>query len=175
MIATETVVLTPAAVVQAPPRVVTVAFVMNGNVRTVPLTVVRVTVGAAVLTMMFCAPVVPVLVAASVWVTVTRVGAARRRAPGRWCTTTRPRCRPGCRSGSPAPVIATETVAASPDAVPHAPPSVVTACSSCTGTTRAVPFTVVSVTTGAVVSTVIVFAPLSPVFPAVSAWVAVTE
>ena len=53
-----------------PPSVVTVAFVMNGKVRAVPLTVVSVTVGAAVLTMMFCAPVVPVFVAVSVCVTV---------------------------------------------------------------------------------------------------------
>src|SRR5690349_20720503 len=49
VIATETVALTPAAVVHAPPIVDTVALVMNGNVRAVPFTVPSVTVGAAVL------------------------------------------------------------------------------------------------------------------------------
>ena len=39
---------------------------------------------------------------------------------------------------------------------------------------RAVPLTVVSVTTGAVLSTVIVCAPLVPMLLAVSVWVAVT-
>ena len=45
---TDTVAFTPAAVVHAPPTVVTVAFVENGNVRPVPLTDVSVTVGAVV-------------------------------------------------------------------------------------------------------------------------------
>ena len=69
-IATDTVGLTPAAVVHAPPRVVTVAFVLKGNVRTPPLTVVNVTVGAAVLIVIDCAPLVPVFVAVSVCVAV---------------------------------------------------------------------------------------------------------
>ena len=41
--------------------VVTVRSVMSGNVRAVPLTVVSVTVGAAVLIVIDCAPLVPVL------------------------------------------------------------------------------------------------------------------
>src|SRR3954453_24203551 len=69
-IATETGGFTPAAVVHVPPSVVTVAFVMNGNVRAVPLTVVSVTTGAAVLMVIDCAPLVPVFVAVSLWVAV---------------------------------------------------------------------------------------------------------
>ena len=74
-----------------------------------------------------------------------------------------------------APVIATETVAASPAALPHAPPTVVTVVFVVYGNERAVPLTVVSVTTGAVVSTVIVFAPLLALLPATSVWVVVSE
>ena len=70
-IATDTVGFTPAAVVHAPPRVVTVALVVKGNVRAVPLTVVIVTAGAAVLMVIDCAPLVPVFVAVSVCVAVT--------------------------------------------------------------------------------------------------------
>jgi hypothetical protein len=66
-----TVAFTPAALLHAPPSVLTVAFVMKGKVRAVPLTVVNVTVGAAVFTTTFCAPVVPVFPAVSVCVTVT--------------------------------------------------------------------------------------------------------
>src|SRR3954464_1063782 len=69
-IAIDTVGLTPAAVVHAPPSVVTVAFVMNGNVRAVPFTVATVTTGAAVLMVIDCAPLVPVFVAVSVCVAV---------------------------------------------------------------------------------------------------------
>ena len=63
--------LTPAAVVHAPPTVVTVALVVYGNVRAVPLTVVSVTIGAAVWIVIDFAPVVPVLPAVSVCVAVT--------------------------------------------------------------------------------------------------------
>src|SRR4051794_31307572 len=70
-IATDTVGLTPAAVVHAPPTVATVAFVVYGNVRTVPLTVVSVTAGAAVLMVIACAPLLPTLLAVSVCVAVT--------------------------------------------------------------------------------------------------------
>ena len=73
-----------------------------------------------------------------------------------------------------APVIATDTVALSPAAVPQAPPTVVTVALVEYGKVRTVPLTVVSVTTGAVVSTVIVWAPLVPVLPAASVCVAVT-
>ena len=69
-IATDTVGFTPAAVVHAPPSVVTVVFVLKGNVRTPPLTVVNVTVGAAVLIVIDCAPLVPVFAAVSVCVAV---------------------------------------------------------------------------------------------------------
>src|SRR3954469_18147030 len=68
--AIETVGLTPAAVVQVPPSVVTVVFVMNGNVRAVPLIVVSATTGAAVLMVIDCAPLVPLFVAVSVCVAV---------------------------------------------------------------------------------------------------------
>ena len=70
-IATDTVGFTPAAVVQVPPTVVTVVFVMKGNVRAVPFTVVIATTGAAVLIVIDCAPLVPVFAAVSVCVAVT--------------------------------------------------------------------------------------------------------
>ena len=73
------------------------------------------------------------------------------------------------------PVTATLTVAGSPAAVPHAPLTVVTDEFVVYGNERAVPFTDVSATSGAVLSTVIVWAPLVPVLPAVSDCVTVTE
>src|SRR3954454_7827963 len=69
-IAIDTVGFTPAAVVHVPPTVVAVVLVMNGKVRAVPLTVVSATTGAAVLTVIACAPLVPLLVALSVCVAV---------------------------------------------------------------------------------------------------------
>ena len=63
--------LTPAAVVHAPPTVVTVALVAYGKVRAVLFTEVSVTVGAAVWIVIVFAPLVPVLVAVSVCVAVT--------------------------------------------------------------------------------------------------------
>ena len=74
-----------------------------------------------------------------------------------------------------APVMATETDAGSPAAVPHAPPTVVTVELVTNGNERAVPFTVVRVTTGAVVSTVIDLAPLLAELAAASVCVAVIE
>ena len=71
VIVTDTVAFTPAAVVHVPPKVVTVALVVYGNVRVVPLTVETVTVGAAVWTVIDLAPEVPVLPAASDCVAVT--------------------------------------------------------------------------------------------------------
>ena len=44
---------------------------MYGNVRTVPLTVVSVTTGSVLSTVMLCGPLVPVLPAVSLWVAVT--------------------------------------------------------------------------------------------------------
>src|SRR3954464_4621075 len=70
VIATDTVGFTPAAVVHAPPRVVTVAFVVNGRAGAVPLIVAIVTIGAEVLSVIDCAPLVPVFVAVSVCVAV---------------------------------------------------------------------------------------------------------
>ena len=71
------------------------------------------------------------------------------------------------------PLAAIATVAASPAAMPHAPPIAVAVTLIESGNVRAVPFTVVSVTTGNVRSTVIALAPVVPVFAAVSVWVAV--
>ena len=73
------------------------------------------------------------------------------------------------------PVMETFTVGVSPEAVPHAPLIVATATLVMYGNVRMVPLTAVSVTTGAVVSTVIVFAPLVPELPPLSSCVAVTE
>ena len=56
---------------QAPPTVVTTALVRNGNVRAVPLTVVSVTTGAVLSTVIALAPLVPTLLAVSVCVAVT--------------------------------------------------------------------------------------------------------
>src|SRR4051812_32541672 len=71
VIATETVGLTPAAVVHTPLTFVAVGVVVEGEVRAVPLTDVTVTVGAAVWTVMDFALLVPVLEAVSVCVAVT--------------------------------------------------------------------------------------------------------
>ena len=75
----------------------------------------------------------------------------------------------------PAPVTDTDTVAASPVATPHTPPTVVATALVRYGKVRAVPFTLTSVTTGAVLSTVIACAPEVPTLLAESDWVAVTE
>jgi hypothetical protein len=71
-------------------------------------------------------------------------------------------------------VIAMLTVPLSPEAMPHAPPKLVTIVLVLYGKLRTVPLTVVSVTTGAVASILIVCAPLVPVFAAASLCVAVT-
>ena len=65
-----TVPLSPARVPHAPPTVVTVTLIDSGNVRAVPLTFVSETTGSVRSTLIVCAPVVPVLPAVSVWVTV---------------------------------------------------------------------------------------------------------
>jgi len=133
----------------------------------VPFTDVNDTVGAAVLIVMFCAPVVPVFVAVSVWVTViVYVPLADNAGVVAYDHT------PAEHAGVPdcvlGPVIDTLTVALSPAAEPHAPPNAVTLEFVVYGNVRAVPFTVVSVTTGAVLSTVIACTPLVPVLPAAS-------
>src|SRR5262245_65396387 len=68
---TETFVLSPASTPHAPPTDVATWLVRYGNVRTVPFTEVSVTIGVVLSTMMFRAPVVPVLPAVSDWVAVT--------------------------------------------------------------------------------------------------------
>ena len=73
-----------------------------------------------------------------------------------------------------APVTPTATVAVSPGAVPHAPPTEVTAAFVTKGNVRAVPFTVVKVTTGDVASMVSDLAPELPVLPAASVCVALS-
>ena len=175
VIATETVGFTPAAVVHAPPSVVTVALVVNGNVRAVPLTVVSVTVGAAVLIVIDCAPRRAGVAGGVGLRRGDRVGAVGRRARARACTSTRRRCRSRCRSACGAGDRDRARLALSPDAVPHAPPTVVTVVLVVYGKVRTVPLTVVSVTTGAVRSTVIVCAPLVPRVAAASVCVAVTS
>ena len=75
----------------------------------------------------------------------------------------------------PAPVTAIDTVAASPDVTPQAPPTLVATTLVRKGKVRAVALTVVSVTTGAVLSTVMASVPEVPTLLALSVWVAVTE
>ena len=70
VIATLIVAMSPDATPQAPPTVVTETFVEYGNVRTVPLTDVRVTTGAVRSTVTVFVPLVPVFAAASDWVAV---------------------------------------------------------------------------------------------------------
>src|SRR5262245_62738557 len=74
----------------------------------------------------------------------------------------------------PAPLTVTETIVLSPERTPHAPPTDVTTWLVRYGNVRTVPFTDVSETTGTVLSTVMLCAPLVPVLPAVSDCVAVT-
>src|SRR3954447_7900970 len=164
-IAIDTVGLTPAAVVHAPPSVVTVAFVMNGNVRAVPLMVPTVTTGAAVLTVIDCAPVAPVFVAVSLCVAVTAYVPFAETA-GEVVYVHTPAEHGAVPFCVAVPVIATDTVATSPAAIPQPPLTVVTDVFVTYGNERTVPFTVVRVRTGAVVSTVIAFAPVLALFAA---------
>ena len=71
------------------------------------------------------------------------------------------------------PVTATATVDASPASTPQAPPTAVAVTLIESGKVRAVPLTVVSVTTGSVWSTLTTLAPVVPELAAVSVWVAV--
>jgi hypothetical protein len=74
----------------------------------------------------------------------------------------------------PAPERDTETSAVSPLSRPHVPPIDVTTVLETYGRVRAEPFTVAMVTTGAVLSTVMLCGLLVPVLPAESVCVAVT-
>ena len=172
VIATDTLALSPSPEPHEPPTVVTAAPLKYGNVRAVPLTEPTVTTGAVLSTVMLCGFEVPVLPAVSDCVTVTEyapsaasavVGVndhalAEHAAEPFWVL---------------APVIATDTVGFTPAAVVHAPPNVDTVAFVTNGKVRAVPFTVVKVTVGAAVFSVIDCAPLEPVLPAVSDCVAV--
>jgi hypothetical protein len=73
-----------------------------------------------------------------------------------------------------APPMLTDTVLASPAAVPQVPPTLETAWLLLKGNVRTVPFTRVTATLGAVVSIVMLCAPEVPVLPAVSPCVTVT-
>jgi hypothetical protein len=123
--ATATVAVSPAAVPHAPPTVVATTFSASGNVRAVPFTVVSVTIGAVRSTLTTCAPVVPVLAAASVWVAVivyepsadNAVVGVKLHVPAVQFAV------PFCVL---APVIATLTVVLTPAAVVHVPPKLVT-------------------------------------------------
>jgi hypothetical protein len=71
VIAIDTLVLSPTAVLQAPPSDVTGELVEYGKVRGAPLTDVRLTVGAVRSITIVRPPLVPVLPPASVCVAVT--------------------------------------------------------------------------------------------------------
>jgi hypothetical protein len=169
-----TVPLSPAAVPHAPPTVVTVTLIDSGNVRAVPFTVVNVTTGIVRSTLIVCGPVVPMFAAASLWVTVIVYAPSAESAVVGVNVHV-----PAVHGAVPfcvlVPLIATETVAASPIAAPHVPPKAVTVALLRYGKVRAVPFTDVSATCGSVLSTVMLCAPLVPVLPAVSDCVIVTE
>src|SRR3954453_21248001 len=170
----DTVGFTPAAVVHAPLTVATVALVVKGKVRAVPLTLVMVTVGAAVWIVIALAPLLPTLLAVSVWVAVTLY--VPFDASGLENVYVQA---PAVQGEVPfsefVPVTPIATVAVSPAVLPHAPPTVVAVVFVVNGNVRTAPFTDVSVTTGAVRSTVRVWAPVVPAFAAVSVCVAVIE
>ena len=170
---TETVAMSPVAVPHAPPTLVAAVFVSSGNVRTVPLTDVRVTAGPVVSTVIDFAPEVPTLVAVSLWVAVSEYTPVADSATAGVNVH-----RPVEQSALPfcvlAPVMATVTVALSPAAFVQVPPTLVTVVFVESGNVRALPFTVVNETVGATVSTEIAFAPLSPTLPAESDCVAST-
>ena len=90
--------------------------------RAVPLTEVSVTLGAVVSMVIALAPLVPVLVAVSVWVAVTLYVPAAESAVAKVKLQA-----PAVQAAVPfcvlAPVTPTDTVAVSPDAVPQAPPT----------------------------------------------------
>src|SRR5262249_6583096 len=171
---TDTILLSPERTPHAPPTDVTIAFVRYGNVRAVPFTVVMLTTGAVLSTMMFCGFVVPVLPAVSDCVAVTvYVPFAENAVVGvKFHTAAVHVAVPLCVL---APVIDTFTVALTPAAFEQVPPKVVTVALVEYGNVRVVPLTVARVIVGAAVWTVIPFAPEVPVFPAASFWFAVTE
>src|SRR5262245_8163411 len=118
----DTVGRSPSAVPHEPPTEVTGVFVLYGNVRAVPFTVVTLTTGGAVSTTMFWGPVVPVLPATSVCVIVSVYVppaasggvSAYDQLPPVHCAV------PFCVA---APVTAIETLGVSPVAIPQAPPT----------------------------------------------------
>ena len=170
---TDTVAMSPVATPQAPPTEVPAVFVSKGKVRAVPLTFVSVIVGPVVSTVIDTVPEVPTFAAVSLCVAVNEYTPLAESA-----TAGVNDQMPALHEALPfcvlAPVMVTATVALSPVAVVHVPPTLVTVVFVESGKVRAVPFTAVSVTVGATVSTEIALAPLVPVLPAESTCVAVT-
>jgi hypothetical protein len=164
----------PGAVPHVPPKDVTVTLVWKGKVRVEPFTEVSVTTGGMVSIVIDFVPVAPVLPAESAWVALTVYVPLAASAVANVYVQL-PDAHVAAPFSLPAPPTVTDTVELSPEAVPQTPPTVVEAVFVVNGNVRAVPLTVVSVTVGAVLSTVIACAPLEPVFPAVSDCVAVTE
>src|SRR5262249_8018011 len=164
----------PDAVPHAPPTAVTFALVEYGNVRVTLFTVVSVTIGPVASTLSVwvgLAPVLPavsVCTAASVYVPVaeSELVGVNVHAPATHGAV------PFCVL---APGMVTETVAASRIAAPQAPPKFVTTRFVEYGNVRGTPLTFTSVTTGAVLSTMRVWAPDVPVLPDVSDCVTVIE
>ena len=108
-----------------------------------PFTVVSVTTGSVLSTVMVCAPLVPVLPAVSLWVAVTEYDAVGRQRRGGREASRRPSVQVAVPFCVLAPVIATETVVLTPAAVVQVPPTVVTVAFVVNGKVRAVPLTVV--------------------------------
>ena len=171
--ATDTVALSPIEPPHVPPTVVTVTLLVNGKVRAVPLTVVTATTGRVLSTVIDFGPDVPTLLAVSVWVAVTEYtpSAASAAVGVKLHALAVHAAVPFCVL---APEIAIDTVGLTPAAVVHAPPRVVTVALVESGKVRAVPLTVVIVTTGTTRLMVMDCAPLVPVFAAVSLCDAVT-
>src|SRR5262245_36890318 len=119
---TVTLATSPVAVPQAPPTDVTFVLVAYGKVTSEPFTFVRVTAGPTVSLLASFGPSVPVLPTASPWVTVTEIVPSVDRIGLRLRFQA-----PDVQAVGPdwvrSPVTATFTVAASPVAVPQAPPT----------------------------------------------------
>ena len=173
-IATDTDAPSPDATPHAPPTDVTVAFVDNGNDRATPLTFVTVTIGAGALIVTDLDPLEPAFPAASDCVAVAAYAPPAENAGARVYAQL-PALHGAVPFCVPAPASATETDATSPTAAPHVPPTLCTGALVVYGNVRGAPLTLVRVTAGAVLSTVMLCAPLEPVLPPLFVCVAVTE
>jgi hypothetical protein len=172
VIATATVALSPGAVPQVPPTDVSGALVVYGNVRGAPFAFARLTAGATVSTLIVCGPLDPVFPTLSVCAAVTTKLPFVRLVPS--VRVQLPAVQAVVPLWVPDPPIEIDTVALSPGAVPHAPPTDVTATFVENGNVRGVPLTLVTVTTGAETSTTMFWPPVVPVLPAMSVCVTVT-